>query len=230
MPQRVHVDYDAPGRAKFVLRPSRSIAGRARVFNRESGQYIVLANATVELLPLQRQSVTDANGQYAFRNLPAGDYTLVATVDGHEQRRAVTVPDGPALMKDIDLALLPGTTTVSVNSPASSASDKPSTPVVASGQIQQGEEDVFTIQIAALANVRLATAMIKELKAAGHAAYLDQVAPSGTRSYRVCVGPYAQVAEAEQSARKLEKTLGWQMSVLPVRAVVMTGVIVADAR
>ncbi len=106
-PQRVRVEHTAPGRATFVLRPYRSVAGRARLFDRETGQYVALAGATVELLPLRRQSVTDANGQYAFRNLPAGQYTIVAKHDGREHIAAVSVPDGPALVKDVDLAVLP---------------------------------------------------------------------------------------------------------------------------
>src|SRR5687768_18102178 len=50
---------------------------------------------------------SDLNGQYAFRNLPPGQYTIVATHDGREHSAAVTVPDGPALVNDIDLAVLP---------------------------------------------------------------------------------------------------------------------------
>ncbi len=223
-PQRVRVDQNAPGRARFVLRPYRSVAGRARLFNRETGQYVELAGATVEILPLREQSVTDANGRYAFRNLPAGEYTVVATHDGRKHTVAVSVPDGPALVKDIDVKVLPG-------AGVAAGADSPgvSTPEQRTAAAQVIEEpveghaaavatspatDVFTIQVAESANVRHAKGMVDELKNAGHAAYLE---PSASRSggmYRVRVGHYVSRADATRSARTLEKALGWGMSVV----------------
>lgn len=47
------------------------------------------------------------NGQYAFRDLPPGEYTIVAKHDGREHLATVSVPDGPAFVKDIDVAVLP---------------------------------------------------------------------------------------------------------------------------
>ena len=38
--QRVRVEETVPGRATFVLTPYRSVSGRARLFNRETGQYV----------------------------------------------------------------------------------------------------------------------------------------------------------------------------------------------
>jgi len=107
VPQRVRVEETAPGRAMFVLRPYRSVSGRARLFNRESGEYVPLAGALVELQPLRRRSMTDANGLYTFRDLPSGEYTIVATHNGQEHIVAVTVPDGPAFMKEMDVAVVP---------------------------------------------------------------------------------------------------------------------------
>jgi hypothetical protein len=45
-----------------------------------------------------------ANGEYAFRNLEAGEHTVAARHDGREYAVAVRVPDGPALVKGVDVA------------------------------------------------------------------------------------------------------------------------------
>ena len=104
---RVEAKENAPGRVTFVLQPYRSVSGRARVFNRQSGQYVALPGATLELRPLGRKLVTDANGLYAFRDLPPGEYTVVASHGKEEHIVAVTVPAGPAFLKEIDLAVVP---------------------------------------------------------------------------------------------------------------------------
>ena len=67
-----------------MLRAYRTVTGHAQLFDRETGQYAALGGAVVELQPLQRKAVTDANGQYAFRDLPPGVYTVVARRDGRE--------------------------------------------------------------------------------------------------------------------------------------------------
>jgi cell division septation protein DedD len=75
---------------------------------------------------------------------------------------------------------------------------------------------VFTIEVAESSNARHARAMVDELKGAGHAAYLETVVPGGSGPYRVRVGRYSSLADAKQSARTLERALGWQVSVTAV--------------
>jgi hypothetical protein len=203
-PQRVRVEHTVPGRATFVLQPYRSVSGRARVFNRESGQYVGLSGATVELQPLRRQSVTDANGQYAFRNLPPGEYTIVAKHNGRDHIVAVSVPEGPAIVKDIDVAVLPPSNVVTVDARRSRDREAQA----------EGTADAFTIQVAESTSVRHARAMVNELKEAGHAAYLVESARSDAGApYQVRVGNYSSLDEATRSARTLEKSLGWRLSV-----------------
>jgi hypothetical protein len=73
---------------------------------------------------------------------------------------------------------------------------------------------VFTIQVAESMTARYARAMANELKDAGHAAYVAEAARCGSRvPYQVRVGHYSTLAEATQSARALEKSLGWRLSV-----------------
>jgi hypothetical protein len=217
-PQQVDVDYDSPGRARFVLRPHRSVVGRAKLFNRESGQYSALSNVTVELRPLQRHSVTDALGQYAFRDLPAGDYTVVVRHDGREHTIAVTVPEGPALVKDIDLAVLP-----EAGAAVASAT------VVATTADAPMSSDTFTIQVAESSSARHARAMVDELKRAGHAAYVEPSSSDAARQHRVRVGRYPRVQDATQAAQALEKTLGWQVSVVPLAAHVVARATASDS-
>jgi cell division septation protein DedD len=202
-PQRVRVGENAPGRAAFVLQPYRSVSGRARIFNRESGQYVGLVGATVELQPLGRQSVTDADGQYAFRNLSPGEYTIVAKHNGRDSVVAVSVPEGPAIVKDIDVALVPASDVVVADAKRGRIAERVA---MATG--------AFTIQVAESSSARHARAMVNELKEAGHAAYLVEPVRSGSSvPYHVRVGYYSTLAEAARSARVLEKSLGWRLSV-----------------
>jgi hypothetical protein len=207
-PQRVRVEERAPGRAAFVLQPYRSVSGRARLFNRKTGQYVGLGGATVELLPLRRQSVTDANGQFAFRGLPPGEYKIVAKHNGRDHVVAVSIPEGPAMMKDVDVAVLPSAELVVADSRRVRADE---TPAATS----------FTIHVAASASARHARAMVTELKGAGHAAYLVEPAVTDANAaYQVRVGQFSTVEDATRSARSLEKSLGWRLSVVQFRSTI----------
>lgn len=230
-PQRIRVEETAPGRASFVLRAYRSVAGQARLFNRESGQYVPLAGATVELQPAQRRSVTDANGQYAFRDLAAGEYTITAKHDGREYFATVSVPDGPALLKNIDLSVLPaGTAIAGARSTQGATGEKRALSIQTrnngalaesastSKVAESAANGWFTIRVAASATMRYARAMVSELIDAGYPAYLVEPGLAGAKSpYRVCIGKYSSLADADQSARHLETALGWRMSVAPLQ-------------
>jgi hypothetical protein len=231
LPQRVRVEPTAPGRATFILRAYRSVAGQARLFNRETGQYVALAGATVELQPLKQKSVTDANGQYAFRDLAAGEYTIVAKHDGREYFARVNVPDGPTFLKNIDLSVLPaGTAVARVRSTPDATAERralsirtrePGAAAVSAGSPnadESGSNGWFTIRVAASPTVRYAQAMVSELIDAGYPAYLVEPSLSGPKSpYRVCIGKYSTLADANQSARGLETALGWRVSVGPLQ-------------
>lgn len=228
--QRVRVEQAEPGRAKFVLRPYRSIAGRARMLDRISGQYVALGGVTVELQPLGRKSVTDAKGQYVFRNLPAGHYTVVAKQGGREDIAAVRVSEGPAIVRDADVTVQhAGAAASSISALLDSLTRQSAASVPPGDGRLQAEGDSsaeaapatarnasFTIQIAESTNARHARAMVDELKGAGHAAYLETAASGKYGAYRVRVGHYSTRAEANRSARSLEDVLGWPMSVSSV--------------
>lgn len=228
--QRVRVEQTEPGRARFVLRPYRSVAGRARVFDRARGQYVALAGTSVELLPLGRTSLTDAQGQYAFRNLPPGHYTIMAKENGRENSAAVDLPAGPAIVKDVELTVVPAATAAATAYAAGpvNASPPPApaplpdavVPAVASGRVtgagSTAPAGAFTIAVAESSNSRHAHALVAELRDAGHAAYLDTAVSSRNAPYRVRVGHYANLMDAQRSARILERTVGWRVSVTTV--------------
>jgi len=229
--QRVRVEETESGRARFVLRPYRSVAGRARVFDWTLGQYVALAGATVELLPVGQTSVTDSQGRYAFRNLPAGRYTIVAKEDGREHSAAVILPEGPAIVKDLELTVVPEAATAgrATSEAAAKAAQPPPVPGVPVDELVQavtpskvnGAESsaasaTFTIEVAESSNAKHARALVEELKDAGHAAYLETAVSSRNVPYRVRVGHYASATEAERSARILERALRWHVSVTTV--------------
>jgi cell division septation protein DedD len=234
-PQRVRVEETTVGRAAFVLRPYRTVSGRARLFNRQTGRYEALAGTSVELRPLKRRAVSDANGVYTFRDLPPGAYTIVAVHHGREYVASVNVPNGPAIVKDMDVAVLPdavmprpsaprataiasrSTTKINDGSGSSSAPRKMNGATASAAVSPAAAGAAFTIQVAASANARHARAMVDELKRAGHAAYLVEGTLSGTQGpYKVRVGRYSTLSEANRSALSLEKAIGWRLSITTV--------------
>ena len=61
---------------------------------------------TVLLRELSRESITDENGIYLFRDVPAGSYSLMVIYEGKESKKEVILPDGPAFPKSIDIKLI----------------------------------------------------------------------------------------------------------------------------
>jgi cell division septation protein DedD len=136
------------------------------------------------------------------------------------------VPEGPALVKDIDLAVLPAAGAGTLGGKAEERRPAPAgverthadegSSVKAEGAGAIRSE--FTIQVAESTSSRHARAMVDELKSAGHAAYLDRAASGLNAPYRVRVGHFSTLADATRSARTLEKALGWQVSVMATSA------------
>lgn len=89
----------------FTLTAIRSLTGRVTICDTSTTQHVPAAGVTVVLRELARQSVTDEDGVYLFRNLPAGDFTLVVVYEGKEVVRRVTLPAGPAFIQDAHIDL-----------------------------------------------------------------------------------------------------------------------------
>jgi hypothetical protein len=103
--RRTMVDSSALAQTAFTLRAIRNISGRVTIYDRASQREISVARITVLLRELSRESITDENGIYLFRDLPAGPYTLMVMYEGKESKKEVMLPDGPAFPKSIDINL-----------------------------------------------------------------------------------------------------------------------------
>jgi hypothetical protein len=103
--QRTIVEAAAPAQVAFTLKAVRNISGRVKMYDRASHQEMPVRGITVLLRELSRASVTDENGVYLFRDLPAGPHSLVAIYQGKEFKRDVNLPDGPALFRNVDINL-----------------------------------------------------------------------------------------------------------------------------
>jgi hypothetical protein len=104
--QRTIVDPSASGQCAFILRAIRNISGRVTIYDRRSQSEISVPHVMVLLRELSRESVTDEDGIYLFRDLPAGSYTLTVLYEGEESRKEVMLPDGPVFPKGIDINLV----------------------------------------------------------------------------------------------------------------------------
>jgi hypothetical protein len=103
--RRTMVDPSVFAQSAFTLRAIRNISGRVTIYDRASQREIFVARIAVLLKELSRKSITDENGVYLFRDLPAGPYTLMVTYEGKESKKEVTLPDGPAFPKGVDINL-----------------------------------------------------------------------------------------------------------------------------
>jgi hypothetical protein len=96
-PARVQLRRGEAVRLEMVVSAHRALSGRV-LGNGAEG-------AEVRLVELGRTVAAGPDGGYAFRNLKPGTYTVAATASGRTAERAVLVPEGPALLRDVDLDL-----------------------------------------------------------------------------------------------------------------------------
>jgi hypothetical protein len=102
-PQTVSVLPTRPASVAFAVTALRSISGKVLVFDQQAMKTVPLAGAVLRLKELSLEARTGDTGAYIFRNLPAGTYTLVVEHQGKEFTRSVTLPPGPASLRDVDL-------------------------------------------------------------------------------------------------------------------------------
>src|ERR1035438_3170652 len=102
--------------------PQGSVAGE--VFNAGAdGQRAVVPGARISLRgPVERQTESDASGQYRFELLPPGKYTAEATAPGLKGAVPVDVAAGETAAAPISLELTTVTTSVTVTAADSAVS------------------------------------------------------------------------------------------------------------
>jgi hypothetical protein len=103
--QRTNVDAAVPAQMAFTLKAIRNISGRVTIYDLASRQDVPVSGVIVFLQGLSGASVTDENGVYLFRDLPAGSYRVSVDYKGQEFQRDAVLADSPAFPKDIDIAL-----------------------------------------------------------------------------------------------------------------------------
>lgn len=102
-PQQATLEIGKPEKIEITVKAIRAISGKVTAYDQTLLKPVPLAGMVVRLEELSLETKTGSNGAYVFRNLPAGSYTIAITYDGREMTRKITVPAGPATLRDVDL-------------------------------------------------------------------------------------------------------------------------------
>lgn len=94
-PRVVLLQRDSPSRFDIVLRANRSISGT--VVGKPSGRILV------RIVELDREVLAGAEGEWLFRGLPPGTFTVTARVGDRVVSRMVSVPQGPSAIRGIQI-------------------------------------------------------------------------------------------------------------------------------
>jgi cell division septation protein DedD len=172
----IHLEADKPQQLSFSLRALRSISG------------VVARGAEVEIAPLGRKTTADTSGNFVFRSLPAGTYTLIVRSRGHATSQTVTLPTGPASLHVGEQQA----TAVSLTPP----------PVEATGE--------FRVQVGAYRSVLNAQETREKLMRIG----LQATVTESRGLHLVSVGPFPTRDEAERAARRAE-SVGLETYITP---------------
>lgn len=164
--RKVTLERDAPvGGVDFALHANRSVRGRAP------------ARAEVSIVELARVVRTGDDGAFAFRSLPAGEWTLVARDGAKTLTKKIAVAAEPVAMNDVTFGETPGVAPVVARIPAW---------IVQLGAYHLIENVHVTVALARRAGVE------------------PLVVQRATLTF-VEVGPFRSRNEAEQSQRALQQ-------------------------
>ncbi|HEX4485721.1 MAG TPA: carboxypeptidase regulatory-like domain-containing protein, partial [Terriglobales bacterium] len=100
-PVRVELEKGVPRKAELLLRAVRSLSGEVSYYNSVQGVYVPLANGSVAIPKLALHTRTREDGTFEFTELPAGDYTILLSSGSSSMVRVITVPTGPAHLKEV---------------------------------------------------------------------------------------------------------------------------------
>jgi cell division septation protein DedD len=171
----VNAPADQPKDVAFNVQALRSVAGRV-----EGG------SAEIRIEPLGRTVTSDAAGNFVFRSLPPGTFTITAQRGGRTTSRTITVPAEPVVL---NTAL----TFAEVASPVAAA--------VAPPQSVPATVRAFFVQLGAFREARNAAELVDRAAQSGMRAESVQT----DRLIRVRVGPYASRAEAAKTIAQLRQ-------------------------
>jgi cell division septation protein DedD len=168
--RNVTVEPDKPQSVSFEVHALRSVAGRAA------------GASEVQIESLGRTVRADAAGNFVFRSMPSGTFTITARTGGRTVSSAVTLPAEPTIMRDV---VLGGAV------PAIANAAPPSAPVLHQG--------AFRVAVGAFRFPENAIAARQRIeRIGGHA----EITHSGSLDL-VTVGPFASREAAEAEAKRL---------------------------
>ncbi|MCU1245130.1 MAG: hypothetical protein JWN02_1040 [Acidobacteria bacterium] len=109
----VTVSVDQPQALSLEVRPIRTVAGR------------VVGASEAGIESLGRSARVDASGNFVFRSMPAGTFTITALSGGRAVSRVVTLGSGPETLSGV---VLGAPATMAVSASAAEASASPAIP------------------------------------------------------------------------------------------------------
>ncbi len=99
----VEVNAGSSAQWDLSLKAVRSIAGKIVAYDRVKGEEVGVASAVVSLREIPCAVVTDKNGVYRFKELPAGTYTVSVVYSGKEHTTSVTLVEDPQQVRDANI-------------------------------------------------------------------------------------------------------------------------------
>lgn len=85
----------------FTLTAIRAVTGFVRAYDSAKGNYVPVIRVPVEVPELHRQTLTDGNGRYSFRNMRSGVWRI--RVNGQQYGQLQLIASPHLLRQDIDL-------------------------------------------------------------------------------------------------------------------------------
>ncbi|HSY48783.1 MAG TPA: carboxypeptidase regulatory-like domain-containing protein [Thermoanaerobaculia bacterium] len=178
----VTVEAGQPQSVTFAVRVRRSIAGRAK------------GASEVHIESLAITAPVDAEGNFLFRSLPSGTFTIVARIGGRTVSNTVTLPSEPTIMRDVVL----GAASPSVaNVPSPSAAPAPGRKETS----QPAERAPYVVQAGAFREERNAAQLIGRLRRSQNQPF--SVASHGLT--HVYIGPFETRQKAAAASERLRR-------------------------
>jgi hypothetical protein len=169
----VTVEPEQPQSVTFDVRVRRSIAGHAA------------GASEVRIESLGMTARVDPEGSFLFRSMPSGTFTIVARAGGRAVSRTVTLPDEPAIVRDVDLG---GLSSAVANNASPSA--------------QVHHDGAFRVQAGAFREDRNARQLFGRLQGIGERPFT--VATRGLTV--VSIGPFETLQDALAAIERLRRT------------------------
>jgi hypothetical protein len=96
------VNAEAPAAADLTVRALRSVSGTVTLYDPRKGVIEPAPGMDVTISELGLTCRTNENGEYAFRNLPAGTFAMEIDGGGASERRTITLSAQPETLTGID--------------------------------------------------------------------------------------------------------------------------------